>query len=63
MLHEGDLLQLTESLSAKNLAAWLLRECEINRLSSKDAPIANLHAQCEIDWLTLREPNVTQSIR
>ena len=61
MLHEGDILQLVESLSANNTAPFMLRDCEITRLNptselmSKQL-IANLHAQCELDWLTLHEP-------
>jgi len=61
MLHEGDLLQLTESLSAKNTAPFILRDCEITRLTDASALsnqlVANLHAQCDLDWLTLREPS------
>ena len=60
MLHEGDLLQLTESLGSKNAAPFMLRDCEISRLNPgsqiSNQLIANLHAQCELDWLTLREP-------
>lgn len=60
MLHEGDLLQLTEALSSKNSAPYILRDCAITRLNSGGALsnqlVANLHAQCELDWLTLREP-------
>jgi len=60
MLHEGDLLQLTESLNTKNTAPFILRDCEITRLNPagqiSNQLIANLHAQCELDWLTLREP-------
>lgn len=60
MLHEGDILQLTESLSTNEAAPFMLRDCEITRLNSGSALsnqlIANLHAQCEMDWLTLREP-------
>lgn len=65
MLHEGDLLQLTESLNANNAASFLLRDCEIVRLNTNGTPsnqlIANLHAQCELDWLTLREPAPIQT--
>jgi len=61
MLHEGDLLQLTESLSANNTAPFILRDCEITRLTDASALstqlVANLHAQCDLDWLTLREPS------
>lgn len=60
MLHEGDLLQLVESLNASNAASFMLRDCEIVRLNTgglfSKQLIANLHAQCEVDWLTLREP-------
>ena len=60
MLHEGDLLQLTESLNANNTASFILRDCEIVRLNAggplSNQLIANLNAQCELDWLTLREP-------
>ena len=61
MLHEGDILQLVESLAKKNTATFVLRDCELTRLNlnselmSKQL-IANLHAQCELDWLTLHEP-------
>jgi hypothetical protein len=65
MLHEGDLLQLTESLNANNAASSMLRDCEIVRLNTNGLPsnqlIANLHAQCELDWLTLREPAPIQT--
>ncbi|OGV76770.1 MAG: hypothetical protein A3I83_07645 [Methylotenera sp. RIFCSPLOWO2_02_FULL_45_14] len=65
MLHEGDLLQLTESLNANNAASFMLRDCEIVRLNTNGTPsnqlIANLHAQCELDWLTLREPAPIQT--
>jgi len=66
MLHEGDLLQLTESLSKANVAELMLRDCEITRLNESGALssqlIANLHAQCELDWLTLREPAAIQTV-
>jgi hypothetical protein len=60
MLHEGDILQLTESLGAENTSPFMLRDCEIIRLGNNAAMssqlVANLHAQCELDWITLREP-------
>lgn len=66
MLHEGDLLQLTESLGSANAAALILRDCEITRLNDNGVLsvqlIANLHAQCELDWLTLREPAPIQAV-
>ncbi|PKO44605.1 MAG: hypothetical protein CVU29_09455 [Betaproteobacteria bacterium HGW-Betaproteobacteria-22] len=64
MLHEGDLLKLTESLSDNHGASFILRDCEITRINPGGAIsrqlIANLHADCEIDWLTLREPTPIQ---
>ncbi len=65
MLHEGDILQLTESLNAENAAPFMLRDCEITRLNAGGALgnqlVANLHAQCELDWLTMREPASIQA--
>ena len=65
MLHEEDILQLTEQLSANNEKVFILRDCEINRLNAGGAIskqlIANLHAKCELDWLTLREPATIQA--
>jgi type II secretory pathway pseudopilin PulG len=64
MLHEGDLLLLTEALSTDNSAPFVVRDCEINKLNPgsplSNQLIANLHAQCELDWLTLREPATVQ---
>ncbi len=58
MLHEGDILNLTQSLSAANTTPFLLRECEITRINGAVSQqlVANMHAKCELDWLTLREP-------
>ena len=61
MLHEGDILQLVESLSANNTAPFMLRDCELTRLNNNNELmsrqlVANLHARCELDWLTLHEP-------
>lgn len=65
LLHEGDILQLTESLGAKNAAPFMLRDCEITRLNAggvlSNQLIANLHALCELDWLTLHEPTAIQT--
>jgi type II secretory pathway pseudopilin PulG len=66
MLHEEDILQLTEALSRKNEEVFMLRDCEITRLNAGRALnnqlIANLHAKCELDWLTLREPSAIQTV-
>jgi hypothetical protein len=66
MLHEEDILQLTEALSKKDKEVFMLRDCEITRLNAggvlSNQLIANLHAKCELDWLTLREPAPIQAV-
>lgn len=65
MLHEADLLRLTEALNTETSTPFMLRDCEINRLNPGSQfgseLSANLHAQCELDWLTLREPTALQN--
>ena len=65
MLHEEDILQLTEALSKKNQEVFMLRDCEITRLTTtgifSNQLIPNLHAKCELDWLTLHEPASIQA--
>lgn len=56
MLHEGDLLQLTDALADKHLANWLLRSCLISRYDALVSNHAMLKAECAIDWYTLSEP-------
>jgi hypothetical protein len=60
LLHEGDILHLIDSLASTSKAPFMLRDCVINRLGAVAALsqqlATNLHAQCEIDWLTLHEP-------
>jgi hypothetical protein len=56
MLHEGDLLQLTDALANKHLANWLLRSCLISRIDTLQANSAMLNARCIVDWYTLSEP-------
>lgn len=56
MLHEGDILRLTESLADEPLTNWLLRECHIDQLAQTKGNGANLTASCTIDWFTLLEP-------
>jgi hypothetical protein len=66
MLHEEDILQLTEALSKSNDEVFMLRDCEITRLTAGGALSKqlspNLHAKCELDWLTLREPAPIQAV-
>jgi hypothetical protein len=57
LLHEGDILHLIAAL-ASSATPFMLRDCAISRLgpSLNQQLMANLHAQCELDWLTLVEP-------
>lgn len=58
MLHEGDLLTLVKALDEDQTTPFILRDCEITRtgsvISSNLTP--NMRANCELDWLTIREP-------
>ncbi|HQN65110.1 MAG TPA: hypothetical protein PLR90_04695 [Methylophilus sp.] len=62
MLHEGDLLTLLDELRAQP-TPFIVRDCEMKQISGM--PInpnnfkANLKATCEIDWLTLRDPQLS----
>ncbi len=60
MLHEFDILLLTESLASKKIAPFMLHDCEIIRRDKAgelaNPMTANLHAKCELDWLTIDEP-------
>lgn len=62
MLHEGDLLTLLNTLDAQQSTPFIVRDCEITRVgainTSNLAP--NLRADCELDWLTIREPQVVK---
>lgn len=65
-LHEADILKLLESLISKKIAPFILRDCEMTRLNKSSALnsalAANLNAKCELDWLTMHEPKVTQDL-
>lgn len=61
MLHEGDLLALLDGLLMQT-TPYIVRDCEIKRPISATVNIktiaANMQANCEIDWLTLRDPQL-----
>jgi hypothetical protein len=65
MLHEGDLVHLLTDLHEKT-PPFLVRDCEITRPigaeinTKKVAP--NLKAICEIDWITLRDPELGKNL-
>jgi hypothetical protein len=61
MLHEGDILALLDGLHEQT-TPFIVRDCEIKRpigavVNSKNIA-ANMQANCEIDWLTLRDPQL-----
>ncbi len=61
MLHEGDLLALLDGLHEQT-TPFIVRDCEIKRpigavVNTKNV-ISNMQANCEIDWLTLRDPQL-----
>lgn len=65
MLHEGDLLTLLDGLKEQP-TPLIVRDCEISRptgavINTKNIS-ANLKAVCEIDWLTLRDPQLSNVI-
>lgn len=65
MLHEGDLLTLLDGLKEQP-TPLIVRDCEISRptgavINTKNIS-ANLKAVCEIDWLTLRDPQLSHVI-
>ena len=65
MLHEGDLLALLDGLHEQT-TPFIVRDCEIKRpigalVNSKNVA-ANMQANCEIDWLTLRDPQLSNAV-
>ena len=65
MLHEGDLLALIDGLHHQT-TPFIVRDCEIKRplgavINTRDVT-SNLQAACEIDWLTLRDPQLTGAL-
>lgn len=65
MLHEGDLVNLLEDLH-KDTPPFLVRDCVISRpigaeINTKKV-IANLKAACDIDWITLRDPELGKGL-
>lgn len=58
LLHEGDLLNFLDDLKTSVSAYIRLRRCKVDRIAAGSAergPIPQLKAECELDWITLRE--------
>ena len=65
LLHENDLLNLLDGLRGQP-TPYIVRDCEITRpsgavINNKEVA-ANLRAVCEIDWLTIRDPQLSNAI-
>lgn len=58
MLHEGDLLTMIDALLARDATPFMPRDCVITRVvnSSKNKLAPNLMASCELNWITISEP-------
>lgn len=59
MLHEGDMLTLLQALPQEQNPPFMLRDCTITKASGggRGKFLPNLNSECEIDWLTVTEPN------
>lgn len=58
LLHEQDLLTLLQALPAENNPPLMLRDCTIIRAAESREKLApRLAADCELDWLTIAEPD------
>ncbi|HMW18834.1 MAG TPA: hypothetical protein PKN13_02985 [Accumulibacter sp.] len=55
LLHEEDLDRLLNDLRSQAKALIMVRSCHVSRLPTRSEEHANLQADCEIDWVTLRE--------
>ena len=58
LLHEEDLTRLIDDLRERARALIQVKHCAVSRLpqgAGDGSPIAQLQADCGIDWITLRE--------
>ncbi|MDP2248187.1 MAG: hypothetical protein Q8J65_08655 [Nitrosomonadales bacterium] len=64
MLHEGDLITLMDELAARKITPFILRQCEMIKRpgATFDKFSPNMQANCELDWLTVREPQVLGAV-
>ena len=58
LLHENDLFTLFDELKRKNLAPFLIKQCEMTRQNANigNSLTANILAKCDLDWITVHEP-------
>ena len=62
LLHEEDLTRLIDDLRQRARALIQVKRCDVTRLpySTNGSPAAQLQADCQIDWITLRESTAEQ---
>jgi type VI protein secretion system component VasK len=65
MLHEGDIITLLDGLQ-QQATPFIVRDCEIKRpvgavINVKNMS-SNMRAVCDIDWLTLRDPQLSGAL-
>ncbi len=64
MLHEGDMLAIIDGLREQT-TPFIVRDCKIQRpigaVVNSNNVVANMQAECEIDWLTLRDPQLSSA--
>lgn len=64
LLHEEDLTRLLDDLRNRARALIQVKRCDVSRLPSGaggNSPAAQLQADCQIDWITLRENKDVQA--
>jgi len=60
LLHEADLLRLLRELNEQAMGQFTVERCTLGRTGpdlTYDVAKANLNAQCELLWMTLRRPS------
>jgi hypothetical protein len=65
LLHEEDLTRLIGDLRARAQAVVQVKSCSLSRLPPREHGTARafLRGECELDWITLREPASKQESR
>jgi len=59
LLHEGDLMRFLNALAQQGAGFFSVRECKLDRLGGGTVRFQpNLHAECSLNWITLRAPAV-----
>jgi hypothetical protein len=64
MLHEGDLLTLLDALIHQQSAPFMIRTCEILRITPNigTSLVPNMQSKCELDWMTIHDPIVAVKV-